>query len=54
MPNLQSSEGCVSRVEDRAVQSNLEIELSAKQERLQGCRAAPMTVSSIRLVLIVH
>ena len=53
MPNLQSSEGCVSRVEDRAVQSNLEIELSAKQERLQDCRAAPMTVSSI-LVLMVH
>jgi hypothetical protein len=42
---LAAFEGCVSRVGDRAVQNGLEIELSAKQERLQGCRAAPMTAA---------
>ena len=43
-----SSEGCISRVEDPTTQSNLEIELAAKQENLQGCVATPMTVSSAR------
>ena len=41
----QPSEGCIARVTDRAVQSTLEVELSARQERLQDCLAVPMTVS---------
>jgi len=47
-PISPSSEGCISRVEDRATQSNLENELAAKQESLQDCVATPMTVSSAR------
>ena len=41
---LPFSEGCVARVTDRPVQSTLEVELSARQERLQDCRATPNTV----------
>lgn len=42
---LAAFEGCIARVTDRAVQSTLEVELSARQERLQDCLAVPMTAA---------
>jgi hypothetical protein len=42
---LAAFEGCISRVEDRPTQSNLENELQSKQENLQDCVATPMTAA---------
>ena len=40
-----ASEGCVARITDRDTQSALEVALSSYQTQMQGCIAAPVTVS---------
>ena len=52
-PLAVHSEACVSRIEDRSIQSALEVELNAKQLILQGCAETPRTVSSACSVCVV-